>query len=728
MSNIARHPFSLFLFLLLLMIPSTAPNASARAPATQRYSQIAEGYESAGGVVEHFDLPVSGTAGPAVAHSGGAGAPGTTGEQRTLVSLVNFTNDPSTPWLLADVDSQILDDSDPDSTASYVLEASYGRAWLTGSANDWVSASYPDTTCNLALPAGTQQLIDELDTFIDFSSIDRWIILMPFSSACPFLGISTLGDWTFDSDEGSVSFSRVVVNGTTTILANLVSHELGHSLIGLQHAEDHECGVDVVGPNCSDGGSDHYSVMGSSTWGGHFTPPSKEALGWFATDLVDVAAPGGTYLIEPYETTGGTKTLRIAAPWYVSDYREGRHYYVSFRQRTGFDSDFPTLDVDGAMLHLDAHYFPEFTTEAIGASRLLDATPLNTSNVLLEVGQSFFDATHGITIETLGVVSGSLEVRVTIDQYCGDDDVDAAFAESCDGTDLDGETCASLGFTSGTLACAPSCTFDTASCGAAVCEPSDTYDLVNDLCTASLLSVAPDDMSLYRNSPTWSGARYSPTTTLLTKTRGFFGVFQNHAGNPNTILYRMVLPFDTSVLPDGALIDSATLHLKLDAYPDPITNNQPNSADQLVLVQTNDPQPTVRESTDFGTFVPIENPDEGAPRVEVDTLVAPQPFSMALNANGISWIDDTGYAKLGLRWGFDVDDVSFPSGELEMRLGIVPPISPISGPRLEIDYTPVPEPGGAAGLFAGWAVLAGLSRRRGARQARNPAMRRLSAT
>ncbi len=45
---------------------------------------------------------------------------------------------------------------------------------------------------------------------------------------------------------------------------------------------------------------------------------------------------------------------------------------------------------------------------------------------------------------------------------CGDDTINMA-GEQCDGTDLGGESCVSLGFDAGTLACA-SCAFDTSSC------------------------------------------------------------------------------------------------------------------------------------------------------------------------------------------------------------------------------------------------------------------------
>jgi hypothetical protein len=684
-----------------------------------RVSQIAEEPFGSDAQLQHFswDPPA-----PAASGQGGSGAgPApleTVGAQRVLVSLVNFSHDPSTPVLAADVQDAILDTGNPASTASYVLEASYGRAWLQGSVEDWVSASYGDPGCNLAQPEGTQQLIDELDTGIDFSAIDRWIIVIPQNLACGFSGYSTLGKWTFDSDEGSVRFSRAIVNGAGSHLSALVSHELGHGFAGLQHAVDHECGSVTVGPNCSYVGTDRYSVLGDTAGHGHFTPHAKQALGWFDGELVDVPPPGGTWLLSPYETsTGGTRVLRIPAPSYTGDYSEGRFYYVSYRTPTGFDAAFTELTT-GAMLHLDAHYFPEFSTDAIAGSRLLDASPHTTSqgadsiDVLLETGEVFDDPARGITVEVLGLSGGLLEVSVTQTQYCGNGTRDAAFAEACDGADLAGTSCSSLGLTGGTLSCAPSCSFDTTLCGAAVCEPGDRYDEAADLCVATLPSVGPRDMNVYKNAASLSDARNATAATLLTAGRGFLAVVQNFSGGTRSIVHRMQLPFDTSVLPDGAVIDSASLLLKLDEYPD-IGNTHPELADQLVLVRTNDPDPLVRTRSDFGSFVPVDLPDEGAPRIDIgDELVDRQAFSMPLDATGISWIDDAGYTLLGLRLAFDVDDVAV-SGELQdLRIGIVPTSSPIAGPRLEVRYQPVPEPGQLAGLLSGGALLVALARRR----------------
>ena len=66
------------------------------------------------------------------------------GEQRTLITLLNLADDPSTPYTAAQVEGEILDASNPVSTASWIQEASYGRAWITGDVVDWTTMPWSD--------------------------------------------------------------------------------------------------------------------------------------------------------------------------------------------------------------------------------------------------------------------------------------------------------------------------------------------------------------------------------------------------------------------------------------------------------------------------------------------------------------------------------------------------------------------------------------------------------
>ena len=79
----------------------------------------------------------------------------------------------------------------------------------------------------------------------------------------------------------------------------------------------------------------------------------------------------------------------------------------------------------------------------------------------------------GVSCEMLGFTGGTLACRTgclfdtsacvgTPVDVCGDGV--ATGSEVCDNGDLNGGSCSSLGFVSGTLGCASDCTFDTAAC------------------------------------------------------------------------------------------------------------------------------------------------------------------------------------------------------------------------------------------------------------------------
>ena len=62
--------------------------------------------------------------------------------------------------------------------------------------------------------------------------------------------------------------------------------------------------------------------------------------------------------------------------------------------------------------------------------------------------------------QTAPIVS---QFRVSVDPFCGDGAVNVA-TEECDGSDLAGESCESLGYTGGTISCNADCTIDVSSC------------------------------------------------------------------------------------------------------------------------------------------------------------------------------------------------------------------------------------------------------------------------
>ena len=97
-------------------------------------------------------------------------------------------------------------------------------------------------------------------------------------------------------------------------------------------------------------------------------------------------------------------------------------------------------------------------------------------NGVVEAGESCDGSDlNGATCADEGFTGGTLACtgQCTFDTsgctnaFCGNGVVDAG--ESCDAPDLNGATCADEGFTGGTLACTGQCSFDTSGCTSTVC-------------------------------------------------------------------------------------------------------------------------------------------------------------------------------------------------------------------------------------------------------------------
>lgn len=103
-------------------------------------------------------------------------------------------------------------------------------------------------------------------------------------------------------------------------------------------------------------------------------------------------------------------------------------------------------------------------------------------NGVLETGEQCDGADlDGETCASQGLGTGTLACTgdCTFDTsgcaYCGNGSVDSG--EICDGADLDGNDCTDLGFSGGNLSCTTSCTFDDSACSD--CESPDNIDPVS---------------------------------------------------------------------------------------------------------------------------------------------------------------------------------------------------------------------------------------------------------
>ncbi|MCL4797879.1 MAG: hypothetical protein KJZ84_25170, partial [Bryobacteraceae bacterium] len=298
----------------------------------------------------------------------------TTGEQKTVVILVSM---PSYPLPAAVTASSIADGFFGVSGLTvdgYFRDASYQRAWLTGT----VVGPYALSQNYQCSPASTlvNAAIAAADPDVDFKSYRRVVVVAPrhSTSSCS-IGIALVGCTTLQAPgDGSFAASWALLAAdyatTRSGLVNLAAHEMGHNFL-LLHSNSRDFGtVPLAAPGTA--GTDReywdvFSVMGISysVSGqhiiGHMPPLQKSRMGWLAqgSEVLDVEQTG-SFLLRPYSEAGsGLKALRI---------RRGtggaERLWLEYRQPIGlYDS---TLSL--------------YSNKAYSGSLVRHETPANTSS------------------------------------------------------------------------------------------------------------------------------------------------------------------------------------------------------------------------------------------------------------------------------------------------------------------------------------------------------------
>lgn len=331
--------------------------------------------------------------------------PNTFGEQKVAVLLVNFIDDRTQPYTLAQANDMVFGQVN-----GFLKENSFQKTWLTGSTVGWFELPIAKTCDGMVIGSYARQAAASAG--VDLSGYGRVMYVFPNNSACGWAGSGNVGGTS----------PSVWINGRLTLL--VTGHELGHTF-GLYHAHSLECGATAVGSGCTTWEyGDTIDIMGS-TLAGHFDAFEKERLGWLnygTQPAITTVAASGRYTIEAYalSPTGLPKALKIprgtdpvsgAALWYYIEYRQPIGYDAALAAYTG--SNFLRGLVVRSGSGADAN-----------SGLQLDMTPNSSSfddwaDAALGFGQSYTDASAGVMIVALSGDGSSAQIDVTLSAPAG---------------------------------------------------------------------------------------------------------------------------------------------------------------------------------------------------------------------------------------------------------------------------------------------------------------------
>ena len=322
------------------------------------------------------------------------------GLKKVAVILINFRNDTTEPWTVADIRNNVF--TGVTSVNNYFQEVSSGATSLEGKVSSsgdifgFYTIPYDNTGCSYSTWGDSGHAAAIADGN-DLSGYDHIIYGWANTPDCWWSGM------------GQIHGSLIWIDGAFN--PAVTSHELGHNF-GEFHASSYTCtdsegGRVPISSSCSASEyGDPFSVMGVAYDQRHVHNFNKGNLGYLSTADTITAAVDGDYTLKSSEQLLADETQIIRVPRL-----DGTYYYLEYRRPYGayFDA-FDTTDpvVNGITIRIA----PDF--DVLSNSKLIDNTPATASfdDAALGVGNTFTDSSTGIAVTTLSTSSTEATVRI----------------------------------------------------------------------------------------------------------------------------------------------------------------------------------------------------------------------------------------------------------------------------------------------------------------------------
>lgn len=334
-------------------------------------------------------------------------------QKKVGVIMFNFQNLPATPFTKETVKATTF--TAPTSANAYVLENSFGKWGIKGIVDPvgdvygWYTIPVSSTaTCDtMAWSALANQQAQA--SGMPIAEYDYIVYAFPKVATCSFQGRAIMG--------GNKSW----LNGDSYSLGTLV-HELGHNM-GFSHASSIMCTDPATGGKVPSGGTctqqtygDPFSAMGQASGrkhvSGHNKAQTKAGVPWMLPANIKsvTSTTNGTGLYSlvsaSLPSTTGIQTLRVKRAL-------NSVFAIEYRSSQGVFENY-TTNAPEVTNGIIVRIVPEYSFSNID-TQLLDMSPATTTmmDAPLNVGQTYFDASSGISIKLESVTDGVASVRIT---------------------------------------------------------------------------------------------------------------------------------------------------------------------------------------------------------------------------------------------------------------------------------------------------------------------------